>query len=530
MAELKDSDIVWDEVPQVSDDEIVWDDAPEVPERLLREPESYTWGEAIGGAVKNAPSSLRNTANTFYELLSHPADSARAIGALIEGGIQSIPGNYAPQSGVPDQRAVFDSLLQHYKDNVFNVEGVKRYLHDDPVMLGTELIPAAKGVGQLVKGGAKTVAATGIPRAMAEVGQETFGKMTGMGRRPVQRSIRGVEEGVGPDLLPTGRASTAKQVVDKVVENVRGYTKQEWKKFNDSIASLKTSPAKVEMVGIKKDFLAEIKEMYDVKAIYNPKDKTVKFDFDLSALENNTPAQQTVQKVWDSLSKRSGNISIDEANTLRRNLRSTYVEGANGEVRQISTAIANKVKDRAIKAEPKYGETLKNISEAQDLLDDFTKAVGDTGNKLNPDQLLRKLAQTGRDGFEIRAHFVDEVAKATGTDINGLLAGYMSQPYLPQGMGGKIAAYSAVGGAGAATAVAGNPAIAAAIASVLLTGSPKLVSNTLRTLGASKRMIKNFMAKRPKISGKAGAAVVAPTAQKIREGEYDSLINQSLNP
>lgn len=539
MAKLKDSDIIWDESPQIDDNDVIWDDQPPTPVPGIPYADR-PMSRVAGDALRTMPSSTQDFAGLLYEAGSRPIETGGAIQDALQGliakggeGLGAVYGGDPTNPRLAQMEAQFgggdvgqlyqggaaDPIVDHYQ-KLLTMEGFKQALSDDPAMTVADVAPlgqiAGKVAGTTGKLASKAISATPLP----ELSREILGKMTSTGAPLIKKMTTGVDE------IALGRKLSPIEVVEKVKESVKGYSKQVNKEFASKKEALKVDPRTVSLKDIRKSIDDSLDEAFDLKR--DP--KTGRYNYDASDVATDPTVRTTIETIEKHMKQYEGVEAVDlyTAEKIRRNISRTYVEGASPEAKMIATDIKNKVRDTAAKVAPEYGEMLANISEAKGLLREFSKNVGKM-DKESAHAVLNKLKQSGRDGYEIRAHFIDEISAATGTDINGLLAGYMTKNWLRPGAGSQLQLGTGIGVGGAAALGVSNPALTAGILTVLGASSPRIVGDTLRALGASKRVTKDFMKWLPKQKGikKHGAIAAARTEQK-RQGDYDNLIQQEL--
>lgn len=143
--------------------------------------------------------------------------------------------------------------------------------------------------------------------------------------------------------------------------------------------------------------------------------------------------------------------------------------------RSVGNEIYNSIKSEITKQAPTYSKTMKDYSEASDLIKEIEGSLIGT-TRTNPDTALRKLQSVMRNNVNTNYGRRTELAKALetqgGNEIMPALAGQALSSVAPRSLGGAIS-----GG----TAVAGvfNPAIWG----LLATQSPRLVGEAAYGVG-----------------------------------------------
>ena len=463
--------------------------------------EPKTWGNALGSALMNIPSSAGKFAGDIYHAVTNPVETGKNIGMVAAGGMK----NLMPESvqnfitSISSEPGKIDEAVQmanavggEYAKKYGSVEGFKNAIATDPVgvmgdmsilltgggSVASKLPGIAGRAGEAVATAGRTIDPFNIavnavtkPAKLAEaLASNTLGLSTGAGAESIREAAKAGAAG----------GSKAEAFLDQMrgnapIENVVNTAK-------DAIAEMyknRSDLYKSSMSGVTKDkttldFAPIEKSIADAErigsfhgiAINENAAKTLadirsKFD----EFKANPAAEVRTIEGFDKLKQAIGDIQQAQAPRTP------------GEA--IANQIYNSVKNEITKQAPDYAKVMKDYENSSVLLRDIEKSLSQ-GKKVGIDTSVRKLQSIMRNnantnyGRRVELGRKLEQSGAAGADtLFPQLAGQMLNSWTPRGIQGGVLPAS-MGGA-AFTAGLTNPATAAAIIGGGLASSPRLI-------------------------------------------------------
>lgn len=494
----------WESAPIVGQQsqQPAWMAAP-VAEQPQQEP---TWGEVGMSAVQNAPRSIAGVVGGVIDAVRHPIQTVTTLGDLAAGGLQNaLPQPVTdfvnrfdpnPQAG---QRAeqVADAAGQFYKDRYGSVSGIKNALAEDPASVAADAATLLTGVGGAAKLGGlnklsqlATKAGTTIDPLAATVragvgGAKLAGKgaaeiIGALGTRTGGKSIRDAATAgyEGAKGVPGGA-----QKLEEFTGNLRGTIPMEsvLDDARSAVAQMGREKGAAYRQGMSQ--VSADKTVLDFSGIdqaVNKAGQAVSFKGqaknaraaqvqqaiaeEISAWKQLAPAEFHTPEGLDALKQRIGGIVESlpfEEKTARMAGREIY----------------NAVKAEITKQAPVYSKTMKDYSEASELITEIERALS-LGNRAAADTAMRKLQSLTRNNantnYGNRLELAQELEQHGAPNLLSNLSGQALNSWTARGLGGML--QGATAGIGAGTM---NPAAIPLLAAQ----SPRLMGEAALATG-----------------------------------------------
>ena len=178
--------------PGATDDEVRAEVIRQNP-HLAKQPSERTWMETAGEAFTNIPSSAKNMAMGFVDVLRNPGTTLRTVGSLAA-------------TGSPQQRQAFTGLGKYALDRYGSENALKESIATDPVGVAADLSSVLTGGGS---------AAAKLP----QVTGRTAGTVSRAGERVAQFG-----RAIDPISPIVNAAKTVPVIPGKALANALGFT------------------------------------------------------------------------------------------------------------------------------------------------------------------------------------------------------------------------------------------------------------------------------------------------------------------
>ena len=418
--------------------------APEMPQ------EPMTWGQAVKTGVRNVPSSLGRMAGDIGRAVTSPIETLKSIGKL--GGGLAVKGAKAinPEADyLPELTAMErypEAMKDFYKQRYGGSENIKQTLAEDPAGLVSDLATALSlGGGAISKvGQASKIGQAG--RAIAKVGNviepiNVAGKAVGLigkGAGKILKGGLGITTGAGSNAISeavkAGKAGNEsfiksmrgmeniQDVVDQAKDALNTIKQQKNAQYASQIGKTINDPKVLDVMPLQEKMLNIIDDQYYKSISKSGKGTMNKLDEMVDVYNDflQDPELRTAGG-FDALKQRIQDIDIPLENKKAERLR---------------TSMANTIKNSIEKQSPQYAKTMKDYSEASDLIKELEKSLS-LGNKSSMDSAIRKLQSLTRNNvntsYGYRMQLADELKKA-GADIMPSLAGQSLSSVTPRGL------------------------------------------------------------------------------------------------
>jgi hypothetical protein len=483
------------------------------PEEKLK-PMGY--GEMVGQAITNIPSSAGNLASGLYHAVTNPVQTASGIMDVAAGGLK----NAMPQAVVdfvnkfetnPEaaQRAVIaanaagGALKQRYG----SVEGIKNTIATDPVGAMADLSTLITGVSGLARGGA--IGLNAIPKNAASpiaktvsglnTGADILGRAadvtnpintmvklpsktydlagaltkqglalkTGVGTEPITQAVKAGQEGNATFLENMRGQVPITQVLDDAKTNLAKMNLDKQAEYRSGMGNVKSDTSVLDFAGIDKAikdaesmayFKGKIKDKTAAKVLEDIKNKVADWKKSDPA-EYHTPEgmDNLKQSLWEDF----GKLGMEE--------KTAYSAG-----KQVYDAVKKEISNQA----PEYSKVMKNYTEATDQIKEIERALS-LGQKASADTAMRKLQSLMRNNvntnYSQRLELAKQLESMGGNEMMPALAGQALNQFTPRGLQRATAGPEAFLAYGA-----GGPALAAVD---LAASSPRIVGEAAYKYG-----------------------------------------------
>lgn len=493
------------------------------------------YGEMVGQAITNIPSSAGNLVSGLYHAVTNPVQTVSGIMDVAAGGLQ----NAMPKSVVdfvnkfesnPEaaQRAVIaaneagGALKQRYG----SVEGIKNTIATDPVGAMADLSTLITGAGGLARGGA--IGFNAIPKSAASVktvsglntAADILGKAadvtnpinamvklpskaydlagaltkqglalkTGVGTEPITQAVKAGQEGNATFLENMRGTVPITQVLDDAKTNLAKMNSEKQAQYRSGMGNVKNDTSVLDFAGIDKAikdaenmayFKGKIKDKTAATVLDNIKTKVADWKKSDPA-EYHTPEgmDNLKQSLWEDF----GKLGMEE--------KTAYSTG-----KQVYDAVKKEINNQA----PEYSKVMKNYTEATEQIKEIERALS-LGQKASADTAMRKLQSLMRNNVNTnygqRLELAKQLEAMGGNEMMPALAGQALNEFTPRGLQRATAAPEAFLAYGA-----GGPALAALD---LAASSPRLVGEAAykygqmaNALNKAKQPISNISNKMP---------------------------------
>jgi hypothetical protein len=520
------------------------------------------YGEMVGQAITNIPSSAGNLVSGLYHAVTNPVQTVSGIMDVAAGGLQ----NAMPKSVVdfvnkfesnPEaaQRAVIaaneagGALKQRYG----SVEGIKNTIATDPVGAMADLSTLITGAGGLARGGA--IGFNAIPKSAASVktvsglntAADILGKAadvtnpinamvklpskaydlagaltkqglalkTGVGTEPITQAVKAGQEGNATFLENMRGTIPITQVLDDARTNLAKMNSEKQAEYRSGMGNVKSDTSVLDFAGIDKAikdaenmayFKGKVKDKTAATVLEDIKTKVADWKKSDPA-EYHTPEgmDNLKQSLWEDFGK------------LGQEEKTAYSAG-----KQVYDAVKKEISNQA----PEYSKVMKNYTEATEQIKEIERALS-LGQKASADTAMRKLQSLMRNNVNTnygqRLELAKQLEAMGGNEMMPALAGQALNEFTPRGLQRATAAPEAFLAYGA-----GGPALAALD---LAASSPRLVGEAsykygqmLDALNKAKQPISNISNKMPVSPQQARlAALLAAQSNNPMKIELDNM-------
>jgi hypothetical protein len=474
----------------------------------------YTWGETAQGAAKNFLPSLGSMAGSMVQAAIHPVETVGALGHLAQGAGSQLAGTLGAQQD-PAQKAhdeaLINALEDHYKQAYGSLKGFKKYLHDDPANVLSDVASVGSLGAGAVGAGAKALSAgagaaglagtAGVLDKAANVASTAsrIAALADPANAGVQiaKGIVGVgSKGVG--LLTAGAAATAngKRVASILDAAKAGATNDPV--LRDAFKSHMTGAAPVtELPDAMDEALDTLKQQRSANiqselATMNAKGIPIEWgkvdeaiakergtvNYTNKATQETIPtnkaANSALNQIQEALEKFRGDNSLESFDAFKQTIDDIRREhGGDPNAVRVATSVYNSALDAIKTAHPEYATTMAAYGNASTLINQISKAFKMGGRNATAENQLKALLATTT-GSQ-KESLIQQLSKIDPR-IPYMLAGQELRPFTAHGI------RSALLTSPASFAVP-HAAIAGGIAS-----SPRLAGSVAYNIGRAKRL------------------------------------------
>lgn len=448
-----------------------------------KQPRDLTWGQVGKEALINTIPSALQMGDDIVGAITNPIQTAQGLGNIVAGAVDKI----TPIDLGKEQYA--DAVIDFFKERYGGIDNLKETIATDPVGFASDISSILTGGGALAKAGGlakagsaigkvgraidpirvagKTAGGTG--RLSGSLIQETLGRTTGAGREPIKRAVEAGRKGSQAFKENLRGASQAQSVVDDAKMALDTIREKRNLQYSQQIGKTINDPAILDVNPIIKKTL----DMIDEQSVGG-----------FSKVGKETANK--VDEIVDIVGEFQSNPNIHNAmgfDALKRRLSDINIPIENRQAERIRSGLVNSVKDTITKQAPEYAKTMKDYSQASDLITEIERSLS-LGRKPSVDTAMRKLQSVMRDNVQTnygqRLDLVKQLESAGDANILDSLAGQALSSPMPRGLGG-----SSLGGMLGVGGVAINP-------SLLLTApafSPRVVGEGAYIGGRAKALL-----------------------------------------
>lgn len=424
--------------------------------------------------LSNAVSDLGNMISGAGTAVMHPIETTKGVLNLGAGELskvlpkgvnealnradEAIMGKQQAQQLHAKQDVLANAINKEYAKNYGSAEGFKKQVQEHPLEVAADLSTVLTGAGALTKG-------SKLGNVLSKAGEITnplepvVETASALGKFPgaAAKQILGVTTGVGADTV--GEAYKAGKAGNKVfMENLKGTAEptkvlEEAQNALSNIKSARNEAYKASMSSLKNDktmlgfedvdkTLADTYKQFaqgEGGIVKNTKVKSVLDDVNEALNEwknSDNPLTRTPQ-AFDDMKQRIGGI-LEGLPYNEKTARTA--------VNKVYNSIKNTIKAQA----PTYEATMKDYSQASDLVNEIEKSLS-LGDRASVDTAMRKLQSLTRNNVQTnygqRVKLAKELEKYGGENIMPALAGQAMNEWLPRGLVGKGEDIAAILGA-----------------------------------------------------------------------------------
>lgn len=474
----------------------------------VRQRHERKWSDVPGEAMRNAPESALNFGKSIGQAITHPIDTAKAVGGLAAGvaahateGIQTPTFDRMrnPKFATPQaDTGTADAMGAFLKDRYGSIEGLKNTLATDPLGAAadaaTVLTPVggalARGpgligqVGRVAQAAGKAVdplsaagyAVKGAVGAAKPVATGVLGGMTGVGMEPFREAGRVGADGTAAErgaftggMRGTGDPMAALQSARGAVQRMRD---ERGAAYKSEMGRISGDTAKLEFAPVQQAWFGLLD------------DTTVKAGLS-KADADTTGVMDKMQKALAEWEATPAAHTVEGLDGLKQRIRDLYPTGGTESAQRAVTKMANAVKGVIEQQAPEYAAAMNRYANESDLINEVERTLS-LGDAASADAAMRKLQSVMRNNVNTnygnRLDLVNQLENYGADTLRPSVAGQSFNSALPRGLA-QVGA-----GAGATYLAAAHPGAWPAVA---LT-SPRLMGEATygaaNVVGKSKRL------------------------------------------
>ena len=427
------------------------------------------WGDVAQEAVGNIPQSAMKMATEMGEAITHPIETVQNISKIGAGAAQYAAGGLLGEGFKPYAGAVAD----FYKGRYGSEKDFKAAVAQDPVGIMSDFATVLSGggglaskIGPLSKAGQVVQKASQLAdplsAAAGKAASHILGMTTGAGADAIKGAYR-----AGKSARKTfkknirGKEDIA-DVLEKSKHALNTLRQQKNAEYAKDIGKTTSDPQKLDIAPIQKaidDLRAEQTYQGFAKA---GKETTSKLD-EISAIMDEFSKTPEIHNATglDALKQRVGDINIPMESRQAERIRSS---------------VYSTIKDTIEAQSPQYAKTMKNYTDAQELIRNIEKSMS-LGKRATEESGVRKLMGTMKG--KTKLSLIKQLEKKTGINLMDAIAGQALSDVMPSGLIGKGL------GVGAGVGGATTPALLATLPAF----SPRLMGELAYFAGATGKAV-----------------------------------------
>jgi len=429
---------------------------PKITAPVAEQPANYTLSESLQSGLENFIPSTINVAKGVAQSVIHPAKTMEGLIQATSGAISKALPESVMKYAIPEKRQaaeqVASAVAKDYADKYGSYEGFKRAIAENPAGVLADISTVAGGGGALLKGaeeGSKAAklasvlnktsnvtnpllavekTVTAIPNVGGIVAKNIVGTTTGTSADTLQNAYEAGKTGNKAFMANLTGKANMEDVLNQAKSALNNIKQTKSQDYARNMEAVKSDQSVLNMQPII-DALNKEKTAgtFGEKVI---KKNTVKTQTELEGLiqdwASSDPAKYHTPEGLDALKQAVGD------------LRDSTEIGTNS--RRIVDNVYHAVKDQISTQAPVYEKTMKDYSEASNLVKEIERSLS-LGNKSSADTAMRKLQSLTRNNVQTnygqRIKLAEELAKKGGQDIMPALSGQALNEWFPRGMIGK---------------------------------------------------------------------------------------------
>lgn len=402
-----------------------------------QQPQAPSWGQVIGGAVKNLPKGIKeNLIDPAVDLMS-PA----RLGARLATGQPSPTADTAKGLATLATHPVtsLGKIRDHYVQRYGSMEGFKKALMDDPVGIGMDasmlldVANAATGrqLGNVAKMASDVTGVTKVARGAGNVGAHALGHLTGAGPDAVKQAVKAGYTRETEFIDSLNGKFPAEDTVKLAAKSIGGMRKERNANYQ---ALMKT--------------LGQDGEQMDFNKVLQAWQDSQKFQhFEGTALSELTEGldKKLLNVLDDWYQKGQANpkyFSPEGMDALKKRVRSIK-ENIPFERRADRSYVGDlekAIKEQITEHQPIYSKVMKDYAQATEGLEEIERALS-LNDKATYDTGIRKLLSAMRNNansnYGNRLKMVDKLEEYGAKGLKSRLAGMQMSSALPRGLAGR---------------------------------------------------------------------------------------------
>lgn len=325
-----------------------------------------------------------------------------------------------------------------------------------------------------------------------------LGMTTGVGASSIKEAFNGSQaftDAMRGKIDPESVVQTAQNAVQNIADNRRQTYISQLGEIGKNTKSLDISPVQNALHTQLVNFGVKVNDDGSL-------------DFGRSSIANNGTARADIQGVYDTLKTwgtKPGDRTAVGLDTLKKQLSDFY--SPSGSARALVQSVKGKVSNILNTQVPGYQDMTAGYAKATNLLDDIKSATG-VGGKAKVDTIFTKMTTALKGDKELRLEVMKQMqADGAQPDLMSQIAGTNMQSFVPKGLVGRgtdvYAAFALLG-----------HFFQPQYIPMLLSTSPRVVGEFVRTLGMSKNAVSAIVGAVNKGAAKAatGSLGAAPQA------------------
>jgi hypothetical protein len=414
----------------------------------------------------------------------------KSLGGLLEGGIETVVRAIQPSGPdyPPSEKAqAFGMAIEPIKESIRNPSGIPGrvldYSIDHPVKQIMNLSGAASLAGKTT--GISALSTAGRVTNPIEMGMEAV-KLTGkkviapiLGSRPLTgvetESILRAAKG-SPEFQKGMRGKVIPEEIFNEANSALGQIKTDrGNRYRVELNAIKTmpNPPTMDLIQPLQKFSDSIKE-HGILLKRNSQTGELKLDFSKSALLNNSVAQRDLTSLLDTMRNSFKDpkfySSPEGFDILKRQVAEMYSESHQG--RAVIEGVSDSIRKQLVDKVPRYRDMVKDYEKTSTLIKEIKSDLS-LGKKEATQSAIRRVLSSVRDNNDFRKSLIEKLPG--GEAMLDQIAGYGMKGIIPTQHGGTQLAAAEI----LAAAIGGNPKVLFGV----LAGSPRLVAETLNTMG-----------------------------------------------